>query len=153
METAMTLPREPGRPLYSNDEDKRLRANMASELPPRPSRFEDDLDGPLQADPELAEGPAGFGRIAIYAIAAILIVCAVLYGMSQNGTNTAANPPPPANTAANAPNPPLPPVRNVTPGPNTQPGTTTGAATGNPSPAPDNNMANPSAAGPGATTR
>jgi hypothetical protein len=152
MEDPMTLPREPGRPLYSDDDKKRLRADMASEMPPRRSRYDDDLADPSQADPELVEGPAAFGRMAIYAIAAILIVCAVLYGMSQNGTNTASNPPPPANTAANTPNSPPPPVRNVTPGPNTQPGTTTGAATGNPSPAP-NNAANPSAAGPGATTR
>jgi hypothetical protein len=90
--------------------------------------------------------------MAVYAITAILIVCAVLYGMSQSGTNTASNPLAPANTAANSPSSPLPPVRNVTPGPNTQPGTTTGSASDNPALAPDN-PANPAAASPGETTR
>ncbi|MGO9357848.1 MAG: hypothetical protein ACLP1D_09245 [Xanthobacteraceae bacterium] len=108
----MTVPREPGDP-------------------GRPGWPDDDLEVYLRSDPELAEGPSGFGRIAVYAVAALLIVGAVLYGMNQNGTTTATNPP--ANTAANTPNPP--PIRNVTPGPNSRPGTTTGSAPATPAPA------------------
>lgn len=148
----MTVPREPGDPARGgwSEDDRLLHASMANEIPPRPSD-RDDLEGPLQADPEMAEMPAGPGRIAIYAVAALLVVFAVLYGMTQNNTsptNTASTPPA-AHTAANAPA--SPPARNATPGPNAQPGTTTGAAPGHPAqpPAP----AAPSAAGPGATTR
>jgi hypothetical protein len=129
----MAVSREPGdqgRP-SSSDDEQRLRTSMANELPPRRSSLDDDLYGDLQADPEMAEGRASYGRIAIYAVAALLVVCAVLYGMSQNDTNTASNgtsQSPSVTTSENASKPPLPPVRDVTPGPNSQPGTTTGAA-------------------------
>jgi hypothetical protein len=131
----MTVPREPGddRRADWTDDDMRLRASMAAEAPPRPRRRDEDLNDFPQADPELAERRTGVGRIALYAVAALLIIGAVLYGVSQNGTTTASNPEP-ANTAANTPNPPQPPVRNVTPGPNAQPGTTTGSASGTPAP-------------------
>lgn len=131
----MSIPRDPenaGRPGWS-EEEQRLRASMANEVPPRPAN--DRFVDPLQADPELYEGRAGFGRITIYAAAALLIICAVFYGMSQQRPETTAtNPPPatasnppPASTAQNAPAA-APPVRNVTPGPNSQQGVTTGAA-------------------------
>lgn len=88
----MTVPREPGDP-------------------GRPGWPDDDLEVYLRSDPELAEGPSGFGRIAVYAVAALLIVGAVLYGMNQNGTTTATNPP--ANTAANTPNSAADPQRDA----------------------------------------
>jgi len=143
----MTIPpRDPNRPVLP--EDQRLRETVANELPPRPSRFDDTTDNRLQADPEMAEGPAGFGRIAIYAVAAIVIVCGLFYGITRPSTNTASNTPPTATTATNTATPP--PVRNVTPGPNSQPGTTTGAATSTPPSAPTH-PANPPAGDPGAT--
>jgi hypothetical protein len=143
----MAVPREPGDPAHGgwSDEDRLLHASMASELPPPRRSDPDDLEGPLQADPEMAETSAGPGRIAAYAVAALLVVFAVLYGMTQNSP-TASNPPA-SSTAANTQA--SPPVRNVTPGPNTQPGTTTGAAPSRPAQAP----ATPAAAGPGTTTR
>jgi len=134
----MTIPRDPRPPSGSDwtEEDQRLRASMANELPPRPSRFEDeDLSQP---DPELAEGRAGTARIVVYAIAALLIVGVVLYGMGHNDTNTASNPPA-STSASNTP---------ANPRTNTQPGTTTGAAPGSPA-----QPTNPAAAGPGSTSR
>lgn len=119
----MAFPREP---------DDTYRAGATNEMPPRPSRFDDEL----QPDLELTEGPAGSGRTAAYAIAALLIVGAVLYGIAHTSTETASTPPA-SNTAENAPAPtPPPPVRNVMPGPNTQPSTTTGAAPSAPAPKP-----------------
>ncbi|WP_315833253.1 hypothetical protein [Bradyrhizobium prioriisuperbiae] len=113
----MAFPREP-------DDAYRSAQN---EMPPRPSRFDDEL----QRDLEMSEGPAGSGRMATYSIAALLIVGAVLYGIAHTSTTDTASttPPPPAsNTAANTPAPLPPPARDVTPRPNTEPGTTTGAA-------------------------
>ncbi|WP_053083916.1 hypothetical protein, partial [Afipia felis] len=52
------------------------------------------LDNELQADPELAEGSAGGGRIALFAIAVLAILGVVLYGLnSTSPTDTASNPP------------------------------------------------------------
>ena len=91
------------------------------------------LDQELQPDPELAEGPANNGRVAIFAVAIAIVLGVVFYGLnnSANETNTASAPPAPAtqNTAQNnASKPPVAPgVRDVTPT-NTQPGVTTGAA-------------------------
>lgn len=137
----MAFPREPEqsyRPIPSDEEIRRRAA--ANETQPRPSRFDDEL----QPDLELTEGPAGPGRMAAYAIAALLIVGAVLYGMTRPPNDTASTvpQPPSTNTAANAPTPTSPPVRNVTPGPNSQSGMTTGAAPmapTTPAPAPQNN--------------
>ena len=101
------------------------------------------LDNELQADPELAEGPASGGRIAIIAIAIALVLGAVFYGLNNSPMNpttttatTSSTPATTANPKAVSPDPnlaeqtrpPVPPgVRDVTPY-NTQPGTTTGAA-------------------------
>jgi len=91
------------------------------------------LESELQADPELAEGPASPARVALYAIAILAVLGAVFYGLSaaNNSSQTASNPAsPPANMAQTSPaNPAAPgPVRNVTPGPNGSSGTTTGSA-------------------------
>ena len=49
------------------------------------------LDNELQADPELAEGSAGGGRIALFAIAVLAILGVVLYGLnSTSPTDTAS---------------------------------------------------------------
>jgi hypothetical protein len=109
--------------------------------PPRPDelRRDENLERELQADPELVEGPSSPGRVAAYAIGILLLLGAVFYGLNaaNNSSPTASNPASPnANVAQSSPTnapPPGPPVRNVTPGPNMTPGTTTGSA---PSPAP-----------------
>lgn len=101
-------------------------------------RRNDRLEREMQADPELVEGQSSAGRVAAYALGILLLLGAVFYGLNaaNNSHQTASNPP--ANVAQSSPTnapPPGPPVRNVTPGPNTTPGTTTGSAP-SPTPAP-----------------
>lgn len=116
------------------------------------------LDNELQPDPELAEGPASGGRIAMFAVAIAVVLGAVFYGLNNSSTNpagtgqTATDTTAPAtSTAQNGPDATKPSVapgvRDVTPY-NAQPGTTTGAAPAKPAPAP----AQPPAATPAPTT-
>lgn len=112
--------------------------------PNRPMRFEDGI----QPDPELAEGRAGSGRIAMFAVAIVVLLGAVFYGLnngamnSADGTKTAtqsapvnqdaqSKPPGPTNNIADSKPPVAPGVRDVTPT-NGEPGTTTGAAPARP---------------------
>lgn len=82
------------------------------------------LDNELQADPELAEGSAGGGRIALFAIAVIAILGVVLYGLnSTSPTDTASNTPA-QTTSSNT----TPGKMSPTTNPNTNPGQTTGSA-------------------------
>jgi len=101
----------------------------------RPAR----LDNELQSDPELAEAPAGGGRIAMLAVAIAVILGAVFYGLNNSPVHQAGT----SSTAQNfAPDSPLvapPGMRDVTPRSNMQPGMTTGAAPANP------NSSNPKA--------
>jgi hypothetical protein len=116
------------------------------------------LDNEMQPDPELAEGPASSGRIAIFAVGIAIVLGAVFYGLNNSSINHAGtsstaqnatpaapaqNPAPPQNTAQSSPTAAPPGMRDVTPhgtNPNTNPGVTTGAAParpqGAPSPAP-----------------
>lgn len=112
-----------------------------------PRRDARSLDNELQADPELAEGPASGTRIALYAVAAAIILGAVFYGLNNSETTTATgtntNTPTAQTTApqstpkadrnmAEQTKPPVAPgVRDVTPY-NNQPGTTTGSAPAQP---------------------
>lgn len=84
-------------------------------------------DARLQADPELAEGPASTGKIALYAIAIALVLGAVFYGLNQSNVHEAGTAPT-NQTAQQSPNP-------ATPKANTQPGVTTGAANSGAQPA------------------
>jgi hypothetical protein len=90
------------------------------------------LERDAQIDPELAEGPASGGRIALYAIGIFLVLGAVFYGLNHTTTNEASSAPP-AQTAQTQPaSPPQAPpgMRDVTPrAPTSQPGVTTGSAT------------------------
>jgi hypothetical protein len=94
------------------------------------------LDSELQPDPELAEGPASGGRIALFAVAVAVVLGAVFYGLNNTsnnptGSNTAQTTPPNQSTAQTSP--PVPPgVRDVTPHNNMAPGVTTGAAPAQP---------------------
>src|ERR1700760_4574353 len=94
------------------------------------SRF----DTELQPDPELEEGPASSGKIALFALGIALVLGAVFYGLNNTSVHEAQPTPPP--TAQSQPAAPQPPagMRDVTPKANTEPGTTTGAAPANPSP-------------------
>jgi hypothetical protein len=91
-------------------------------------------DADLQADPELGEGPASSGKIALFAVAIAVVLGAVFYGLNNTSVNQATTEPP-AKTAQTQPaNPAAPPgMRDVTPRKNnTTPGVTTGAAPSQP---------------------
>ena len=98
------------------------------------------MDNDLQPDPELAEGRASGGRIALFAVGIAIILGAVFYGLNNSNVEQARTVPP-TQTAQTQPGPPPTPpgVRDVTPHansqPNSQPGVTTGlAATNRPTP-------------------
>jgi hypothetical protein len=52
------------------------------------------IDNELQADPELAEGPASGAKIAVYAIAIAVVLGVVFYGLNNNTVNQAGTTPP-----------------------------------------------------------
>ena len=97
---------------------------MANERIPddpfRPNLSDDDfrrqarLDNELQPDPELAEGPASGGKVAMFAIAIAVVLGAIFYGLNNTTINQAGT----SSTAQNT----------VTPRANTDQGMTTGAA-------------------------
>jgi len=92
------------------------------------------LDNELQMDPELAEGPASGGKIAMFAVVIALVLGAVFYGLNNSSINQAGTSPA-SSTAQNTPSSPpaAPPgMRDVTPRPNTDQGVTTGAAPAKP---------------------
>lgn len=108
------------------------------DIDPNDPRSPSQLDAQLQADPEMREGPVTAGRLALFAIAIVMVFAAVLYGMGgpvggptnpSVATKTSSQP---NQTDANNNAPPVPPgVRDVTPrssDPNAQTGVTTGAA-------------------------
>ena len=108
--------------------------------PYRSDRADDELrraqrlDNELQTDPELAEGPASGGKIAMFAVAVALVLGAVFYGLNNSTINHAGTSPT-SSTAQNTPaSPPAAPpgMRDVTPRANTAPGVTTGAAPARP---------------------
>jgi hypothetical protein len=114
--------------------------------PYRPDMADDELrrtermDRELQADPELSEGPASGGKVAMFAIAIALVLGAVFYGLNNSsmnpaGTGSTATAPATQSTAQNNP---APAVRDVTPRSNTEPGMTTGAAPAQPAQPPKN---------------
>jgi hypothetical protein len=103
------------------------------------------LDNELQPDPELAEGPASGGKVAMFAIAIAVVLGAVFYGLNNSTVNQAGTTPP-TSTAQNTErtSPPTAPtgMRDVTPRTNSEPGATTGAAPARqppPAPAPEVN--------------
>lgn len=91
------------------------------------SRF----DTELQSDPSLEEGPASSGKIALFALGIALVLGAVFYGLNNTSVHEAQTTP--SSVAQSQPaTPQTPPgMRDVTPRPNTAPGTTTGAAPSN----------------------
>jgi hypothetical protein len=96
------------------------------------------LDNELQADPELAEGPASGGKVAMFAIAIAVVMGALFYGLNNTTVNQAGTTPPSQTAQQTQPATPAAPpgMRDVTPRGNSQPGTTTGAATNRPTPPP-----------------
>lgn len=95
----------------------------------------DRLDSELQADPELAEGRASGTRVAMFAVAIAVVLGALFYGLNNANVNQASTTPDSQTAQTQPANPAAPAgMRDVTPRNNSQPGTTTGAATNRPAP-------------------
>jgi hypothetical protein len=105
---------------------------------PRPDNMNrtSRLDNELQPDPELAEGPASSGKVAMFAVAIAIILGAVFYGLNNSTINQAGTATTAQNSTPSTPPPAPPGMRDVTPRANNAPGTTTGAAPANPQTAP-----------------
>jgi hypothetical protein len=123
----MAYERNPNDPYDPN------RLNLADDEFNRSAR----LDNDLQPDPELSEGPASGGRIALAAVAIAVILGVVFYGLNNTSINQAGTSAP-TQTAQTQPSPPAAPpgMRDVTPHANTQPGVTTGSVPSHPQGAP-----------------
>src|SRR6202165_4077641 len=115
---------------YERNPDDPYRSNLADDEYRRQAR----LDNELQPDPELAEGPASGGKVAMFALAIAVVLGAVFYGLNNSSINQAGTSPT-TSTAQNSPSSPPPApsgMRDVTPRANMEPGTTTGAAPARP---------------------
>jgi hypothetical protein len=129
----MANPRNPNDPYRSPDDayrsaDEPYRSNLADDDIRRQAR----LDSELQPDPELAEGPASGGKVAMFAIAIALVLGAVFYGLNNSSIHQAGTSSTAQNTQQTSPPAAPPGMRDVTPRSNTEPGTTTGAAPARP---------------------
>jgi len=103
-------------------------------------RRADQFDNELQADPELAEGPAGGGRIALFAIALVAILGVVFYGLNTSSTSPDATP--------NAQTTPASPSGGTARAPRAPAGQTTGSTMRPAQPASPPAMNNPAPAAP-----
>ncbi len=104
------------------------RASLTDDEIRRQARL-NSLDNEIQADPELAEGPASGAKIAMFAIAIAVVMGALFYGLNNTSVNEAGTTPSSQTAQTQPANPAAPPgMRDVTPKSNNQPGTTTGAA-------------------------
>jgi hypothetical protein len=123
----MAYERNPNDPYRGNPADDPYRVNPADA--DNEYRRAARLDNELQPDPELAEGPASGGRIALFAVAIAVVLGAVFYGLNYSSINQAGTSSTAQNTTQSSP-----PggTRDVTPRANTAPGTTTGAAPAQP---------------------
>lgn len=90
--------------------DDPYRSNLSDDDFRRQAR----LDNELQPDPELAEGPASSGKVAMFAIAIAVVLGAIFYGLNNTTINQAGT----SSTAQNT----------VAPCANTDQGMTTGTA-------------------------
>jgi hypothetical protein len=122
----MAYERNPDDPYRSPNDPNR--SNLADSDIRRQAR----LDNELQVDPELAEGPANGGRIAMFAVAIAVVLGAVFYGLNNSTINQAGTSSTAQNTTQTSPPAAPPGMRDVTPRANTAPGMTTGAAPAQP---------------------
>jgi hypothetical protein len=119
---------------YQPNPNDPYRAGVGDEEIRQQSR-PDRLDNELQADPELAEGPASGTRVAMFAVAIAVVLGALFYGLNNANINQAGTAPDSKTAQTQPANPTAPAgMRDVTPRSNSQPGTTTGAATNRPAP-------------------
>lgn len=131
---------------YQPNPNDPYRASMTDDEIRRQARLS-SLDNEIQPDPELAEGSAGAGKVAMFAIAIAVVLGAVFYGLNNTTINQAGTTPP-AQTAQTQPATPAAPpgMRDVTPRANSEPGMTTGAAPARPANPDMNKTDNPPAA-------
>jgi hypothetical protein len=115
---------------YERNPNDPYRSNLTDDDVRRQAR----LDSELQADPELAEGPAGSGKVAMFAIAIAVVLGAVFYGLNNSTVNQAGTSPTTSTAQNTQSSPPAAPpgMRDVTPRGNSEPGMTTGAAPARP---------------------
>ena len=73
------IPTDPYRPGLDTQD-------LRDEYRDRPQRFDEDL----QIDPELGEGRAGGGKMALFAICIALVLGAVFYGLNNSSINQAS---------------------------------------------------------------
>jgi hypothetical protein len=107
---------------YERNPDDPYRSNLADDEYRRQARLNDEL----QPDPELAEGPASGGKVAMFAIAIAVVLGAVFYGLNNSSINQAGTSSTAQNTSQSAPPGAAPGMRN------TDRGMTTGAAPARP---------------------
>ena len=119
---------------YQPNPNDPYRAGLSDEEIRHQARL-NSLDNELQADPELAEGPASGAKVAMFAVAIAVVLGALFYGLNNTTVNQAGTTPPSQTAQTHPANPAAPPgMRDVTPRANTEPGTTTGAAPTRPTP-------------------
>src|ERR1700730_16845482 len=109
---------------YERNPDDPYRPNLADDEYRRSAR----LDNELQPDPELAEGPASGGKVAMFAVAIALVLGAIFYGLNNTTINHAGTSSSTAQNTSQTSPPAGPGMRAVTPRANTDRGMTTGAA-------------------------
>ena len=134
--------------------DQRRNPSMANQRNPddpyRSDLTDDDirrqarLDSELQPDPELAEGPASSGKVAMFAIAVAVVLGAVFYGLNNTSVQNAGTSSTAQNTSQSSPPAAPSGMRDVTPRANTDQGMTTGAAPARPQTSPPAAPAAPS---------
>jgi hypothetical protein len=126
---------------YQPNPNDPYRASLSDDEFRRQARL-NSLDNELQPDPELAEGPASGGKVAMFAIAIAVVLGAVFYGLNNTSVNNAGTSDTTNTAQTQQVVPPAAPpgMRDVTPKANSEPGMTTGAAPARPAPAnPDMN--------------
>jgi hypothetical protein len=126
---------------YQPNPNDPYRASLSDDEFRRQARL-NSLDNELQPDPELAEGSASGGKVAMFAIAIAVVLGAVFYGLNNTSVNNAGTSETTKTAQTQQVVPPAAPpgMRDVTPKANSESGTTTGAAPARPAPAnPDMN--------------
>jgi hypothetical protein len=119
---------------YQPNPNDPYRAGLSDEEIRRQAHL-NSLDNELQPDPALGEGSPSGAKVAMFAVAIAVVLGALFYGLNNTTVNQAGTTPPNQTAQTQPANPAAPPgMRDVTPKANTEPGTTTGAATNRPTP-------------------
>ena len=119
---------------YQPNPNDPYRAGLSEEEIRRQARL-NSLDNESQPDPALSEGSPSGAKVAMFAVAIAVVLGALFYGLNNTTVNQAGTTPPNQTAQTTPANPAAPPgMRDVTPRANSEPGTTTGAATNSPTP-------------------